>query len=71
MKAAYEIAELAKDGPIGRSKIYEKIADGSLIARKCDDKTLILGEDWIAFLRSLPVAKLSGKKRSGSEPEAA
>lgn len=76
MKYAWEISELAAHGPLGRSKIYEKIADGSLTARKLDNKTVILDADWRAFLDALPIASGIGKKKAkpglfGSERGAA
>lgn len=70
MKHAWEISELANIGPLSRSKIYEKIEDGSLTARKLDNKTVILDADWRAFLDALPVAKLGarkGKRPGGAE----
>lgn len=71
MKHAYEVAELVTMGPLGRSKLYEKIADGSLKARKLDRKTIVLDEDWLAFLRGLPVAvpPKSGEPGIAGNPE--
>ena len=39
---------------IGRTKIYEAIANGKLTARKCGKRTLILREELRQFLASLP-----------------
>lgn len=39
---------------IGRTKIYEAISDGSLKARKCGKRTLILRDELRLFLTSLP-----------------
>jgi len=41
---------------IGRTKVYEAIATGSLKARKCGKRTLILRDDLRRFLASLPSA---------------
>jgi excisionase family DNA binding protein len=39
---------------IGRTKLYEAIADGQLTARKYGSRTIILREDLLKFLASLP-----------------
>ena len=49
------IAEACTIAGIGRTKIYEAIADGRLTARKFGKRTLILRGDLQAFLSSLPV----------------
>jgi hypothetical protein len=54
-KFAYSIGELANKGPIRRSNIYNQIASGRLRARKIGRRTIILDEDWQAFLASTPV----------------
>jgi hypothetical protein len=54
-KLAFSIRELANKGPIGRSSIYNQIAAGRLRARKIGRRTVILDEDWRAFLESTPV----------------
>jgi hypothetical protein len=54
-KFAYSISELANKGPIRRSSIYNQIAAGKLRARKIGRRTVILDEDWRAFLESTPV----------------
>jgi hypothetical protein len=54
-KLAFSIRELANKGPIGRSSIYNQIAAGRLRARKIGRRTVILDEDWRAFLASTPV----------------
>jgi excisionase family DNA binding protein len=50
----YTIDELAKVGPIKRSKLYEAIRSGTLIARKHGRSTLMLKSDYEAFLNQLP-----------------
>lgn len=54
-KLAYSIRELANEGPIGRSSIYNQIAAGRLRARKIGRRTVVLDEDWRAFLADAPV----------------
>ena len=55
-KLAYTIPELVRDSGIGRSKIYEQIACGHLKIRKLGKRTLVLQDDAIAWLQSLPAA---------------
>ena len=52
------IAEACAVAGIGRTKIYQAITEenGSLKARKCGKRTLILRDDLRHFLASLPVA---------------
>jgi excisionase family DNA binding protein len=50
------ISEACAFAGIGRTKIYQAIADGHLKARKCGKRTLVLRGDLRDFLASLPVA---------------
>jgi excisionase family DNA binding protein len=50
------ISEACAMAGIGRTKVYEAIATGSLKARKCGKRTLILRDDLRQFLASLPSA---------------
>ncbi len=52
---AERIDALAKTSGISRSALYKAINAGELIARKHGGTTLILEEDWRAFLQSRPV----------------
>lgn len=54
-KLAYSIEEFTFISGIGRSAIYEEIRKGRLTARKVGARTVILKEDGLKFLRSLPV----------------
>ncbi len=56
-RAAYSIAQLVQDGVGSRSKLYEEINEGRLIARKRGRSTIILAEDKRAYLQSLPAIK--------------
>jgi hypothetical protein len=67
-KLAYSIAELANRGPIRRSSIYNQIAAGRLRAGKIGRRTIVLDEDWRAFLANTPA--VAPAKRAG-EPSAA
>ena len=51
------VSEACRVAGIGRTKIYEAIADGRLKARKFGKRTLILRADLQAFLASLPVVR--------------
>ena len=50
------IAEACAVAGIGRTKLYQAIADGTLLARKLGKRTIILRTDLRAFLSSLPAA---------------
>jgi excisionase family DNA binding protein len=50
------IAEACAVAGIGRTKLYEAIADGRLQARKLGKRTLILRDDLRQFLAALPPA---------------
>ena len=49
------IAEACRVAGIGRTKIYEAIASGSLKARKFGKRTIILRADLQSFLAALPM----------------
>jgi excisionase family DNA binding protein len=55
-REALSIAEACATAGIGRTKIYEAIANGSLQARKCGKRTLVLRADLRAYLAALPSA---------------
>ena len=56
-KLAYSIAEACAAMGIGRTKLYDLIAAGKLVARKDGGRTLILAEDMAAYLRALPAIR--------------
>jgi excisionase family DNA binding protein len=53
---ALTIPEACAASRIGRTKIYEAINEGRLVARKLGKKTLILRSDLREFLTTLPTA---------------
>jgi excisionase family DNA binding protein len=55
-REALSIAEVSAVAGIGRTKIYAAIADGSLKARKCGRRTIVLRSELRDFLTSLPGA---------------
>ena len=50
------VSEACAVAGIGRTKIYQAITDGTLKARKCGKRTLVLRDDLRAFLSALPGA---------------
>jgi excisionase family DNA binding protein len=55
-REGFSIAEACAVAGIGRTKLYQAIADGTLLARKFGKRTIILRTDLRAFLASLPAA---------------
>jgi excisionase family DNA binding protein len=66
MPIAYTIQEATRQSGVGRSKIYEAISEGKLLARKMGRRTLILDDDLRAWLERLP--KLQPSQLIGDEP---
>ena len=64
---AFTVSEVCALTKLSRSFIYQLIATGSLPARKCGARTLILFDDLIAFLRNFPSLPASGTRNGGSE----
>jgi hypothetical protein len=53
-KPAYTINELLTFHPAGRSRLYEDLASGALPARKIGDRTIVLHDEYMDFLKALP-----------------
>jgi excisionase family DNA binding protein len=51
---ALTISEACAASRIGRTRIYDAINEGRLVARKLGRKTLILRSDLLQFLEALP-----------------
>ena len=51
---ARSIANLVDEGPLSRTFLYSAIKQGRLKARKAGRRTVILDEDYQAFLQGLP-----------------
>ena len=49
------VSEACTMAGIGRTKIYQAITSGELVARKYGKRTIILRRDLHAFLAALPV----------------
>jgi len=66
---AYSLKEAARASGLSRSFLYVAIGRGSLRARKCGARTLILDTDLRRFLRSLPrLAKGEAGHPVGAKP---
>lgn len=48
------IVDAAFVSGIGRTKLYEAIGNGQLIARKYGNRTIVLRDDLLRFLAALP-----------------
>jgi hypothetical protein len=55
--AARSVIAFGKHHGLGRSRIYELIQAGVIIARKCGSRTLIFDEDNLKFRLVLPLVK--------------
>jgi excisionase family DNA binding protein len=53
-REAFSVAETCAVTGIGRTKLYEAIGTGALVARRFGKKRLILREDLRRFLAKLP-----------------
>jgi len=51
------LPEACKIAGLGRTTVYQAIADGQLVARKAGKRTIILRGDLQDFLLALPVLK--------------
>jgi hypothetical protein len=51
---AHSINSVCREANCGRTKVYEAINDGDLVARKLASRTVVLDEDLQAWLRALP-----------------
>jgi excisionase family DNA binding protein len=54
LREALSIGEVCNATNLGRTKVYEAIAQGRLKARKYGKRTLVLMDDLRAFLSALP-----------------
>ena len=68
---ALTIPETCAESRIGRTKLYEAIREGQLVARKFGKKTIILRSDLRRFLSALPSATKPEGRRAGFARKAA
>ena len=60
--AARSVSGFAQHHGLSRSRIYELIAQGIVIARKCGGRTLIYDDDNLNFRQALPLVKSRSAK---------
>jgi hypothetical protein len=60
-KMAYTVAEAAFASGLSRSSLYVSIRSGALITRKCGRRTLVLHDDLVNFLSTLPRISIGWK----------
>ena len=53
------IEEAVRESGVSRTQIYMALGAGTLLARKFGRRTILIREEWEAFLRNLPVAKIN------------
>ena len=51
---AYKIPEAVQVAPVGKTRLYEALNSGALKAYKQGAHTIIMRDDLLAWLRSLP-----------------
>jgi hypothetical protein len=54
---AHSPERAAEVSDTSRTRIFEAIRTGKLVARKAGKRTLIMHDDLVAYVRSLPVAQ--------------
>jgi excisionase family DNA binding protein len=53
-RVALSVPDACKVSGVGRTKLFEAIRSGKLVARKNGKRTLILHQDLLKFLEDLP-----------------
>ncbi|HQT63437.1 MAG: hypothetical protein B7Z75_10820 [Acidocella sp. 20-57-95] len=61
---ALTIEDTVKTSGLARSRIYELMGTGELIARKAGRRTLIMADSLRAYLENLPQAVIAAPKRA-------
>jgi excisionase family DNA binding protein len=64
-KIAYGIAEVCKLSGLGRTTLYASISSGALRAHKIGRRTILLHDDVVTFLHTLPVLARVGERADG------
>jgi excisionase family DNA binding protein len=67
----FTIAQSCRIASIGRTKLYELIANGEIPVRKVGSKSLIAGDDLKRWANQLPIAETKSAARGRSELSAA
>jgi excisionase family DNA binding protein len=63
---AYAPKELADSAGVSVTTVHNEIDEGNLKARKLGSRTLILREDALEWLRSLPLRDVAGRRAEAS-----
>ncbi len=63
-KFGLSIKECCQVSGIGRTKIYQAIGSGELIAKKCGSRTIITPKHLAAYIDNLPVADFASGEAS-------
>ncbi len=64
LKLGLSIDESCQVSGIGRTKIYQTIGAGELIAKKCGSRTIITPKHLAAYIDNLPVADFASGEAS-------
>ena len=64
---ALSIAQVCRESGLGRTLIFAEIKSGRLVARKCGRRTLILKEDLLKWLSTLPAVETEASLNSATE----
>ncbi len=64
-KIAYTVREAVQASGLSRSTLYVAIGSGTLPARKCGSRTVILETDLRRYLRSLPRMSKTARSPKG------
>jgi excisionase family DNA binding protein len=67
-RIAFTVKEAAQASGLSRSLLYVAIARGTLCAKKCGTRTLILDTDLRRFLRKLPPLAKTETASTGANP---
>ncbi len=57
MEYAISIVEAARRAGVGRSKLYQAIKRRELRVKKCGSRSIVLVDDLVAWVKSLPDSK--------------
>jgi len=63
----FSIAEACRESGLGRTTIYQAIANGDLVARKYGRRTVVLRDDLANFLQNLPSIVPANLNRRGDQ----
>jgi excisionase family DNA binding protein len=59
---AYSVSDACKVSGLGRTTLYAAMKAGKLTAHKCGRRTVIMSDDLLAWLRTLPKPQEVGRR---------